>query len=506
MEYLSKIDAFGIRPSLLTNTKPKYQTIFGGTLSIVLGIIMVISFYLLGKELVEKKTPSVNLSTEYINHPERLNFSGNFEFLLSLQNKNKSPEVDESIYYVKAFVVDTVKKDGKTQMITKEINVETCDKVFPNSSLYSHVKGNFDFDNFYCLSFNQNNPSGATVDDLYINDSWGNDGFRMIQVKIYDCNETETPGKCKSKEEINNFLKNSSLTYFTFDNFVTTTNYTHPISTGIKEYFYYPSNEFYLAITDYLRLVKVNSDDGLVKTSYKTMTTFKHDHMYSYQMNYRDRPNFLSLTFQLVNERDEYDRKYYKLPDLAGQIGGIYKAVFLILVIISHFYNENCMYEHFFNHFFEVENEKDEDYHNIIAVDSKEETKGNVISLSSSKESHSRSILKQNSKLKLSCCSKWIMLNLFKCSWYRSRKNIILYNDGKGKICSLLEASNYLLKIHQVDMMKKILNSNNDKISNFDYIYTPVLSFCEDKGRYTYLLPERYTNELNNSNTQDKIN
>ena len=95
MEYLSKIDAFGIRPSLLTNTKPKYQTIFGGTLSIVLGIIMVISFYLLGKELVEKKTPSVNLSTEYINHPERLNFSGNFEFLLSLQNKNKSPEVDE---------------------------------------------------------------------------------------------------------------------------------------------------------------------------------------------------------------------------------------------------------------------------------------------------------------------------------------------------------------------------------------------------------------------------
>ena len=55
-------------------------------------------------------------------------------------------------------------------------------------------------------------------------------------------------------------------------------------------------------------------------------------------------------------------------------------------------------------------------------------------------------------------------------------------------------------------MMKKILNSNNDKISNFDYIYTPVLSFCEDKGRYTYLLPERDTNELNNSNTQDKIN
>ena len=222
-------------------------------------------------------------------------------------------------------------------------------------------------------------------------------------------------------------------------------------------------------------------------------------------MNYRDRPNFLSLTFQLVNERDEYDRKYYKLPDLAGQIGGIYKAVFLILVIISHFYNENCMYEHFFNHFFEVDNEKEEDYHNIIAVDSKED-KGNLIPLSSNKESHSRTILKQSAKLRLSCCSKWIMLNVFKCSWYRSRKDIILYNDGKGKICSLLEASNYLLKIHQVDMMKKILHSNNDKISNLDYIYTPVLSFCEDKGRYTYLLPDQYTNELCSSNSQSEIN
>ena len=41
MKLLSRIDAFGIRPSLLMDSHSKYQTILGSALSIILGIIII---------------------------------------------------------------------------------------------------------------------------------------------------------------------------------------------------------------------------------------------------------------------------------------------------------------------------------------------------------------------------------------------------------------------------------------------------------------------------------
>lgn len=500
LQYFSKIDAFGIRPSLLISSKSKYQTYFGATLSIILVVIILISFYILGKELFEKTSPSVNLSTEYVKHPMKLNFIGNYEFLVSLQNNKKVPEVDESIYYTRAFVTDIV-SDGKggTTTESKELVMETCDKVMKQSKYAKEVE-NFTLHNFYCLSLNQgNNSFGTNNDDLYINDSWGNIGFRMIQIKFYECDNKLTPGKCKPKEEIDDFLKNSTLTYFSFDNFIQTSNYSHPISSGLKEYFYYPSNTFYLAITHYFRHVTIVSDDGIVFNSYSNQTTYKHDRMFHYEMNYRDRPNFISLSFQLVNERDGYDRKYYKIPDLAGQIGGIYKAVYLILIIISHFYNQNSMYENLFNHFFEIEGdetqEKDQDLNEILGINDSErgkEKKEKVYQLHDKNKEIKLIHHNKQEKIKLSFCRKFMLLSCcpFNICRKQTNKGLMLYLNGKTKICSYLETSNYLLKIHQVDMIKNILKSNSNKMTNYEYIFTPVLSFNEEKGRYSVLYPD----------------
>ena len=66
---------------------------------------------------------------------------------------------------------------------------------------------------------------------------------------------------------------------------------------------------------------------------------------------------------------------------------------------------------------------------------------------------------------------------------------MIFYN-GKEKICSYLETSNYLIKIHHVDMIRKII-SENENIEHVEYLSTPLLYFDENRDRFTILVPEQ---------------
>ena len=73
----------------------------------------------------------------------------------------------------------------------------------------------------------------------------------------------------------------------------------------------------------------------------------------------------------------------------------------------------------------------------------------------------------------------------------------MLFYNGKDKICSYLETSNYLLKIHQVDMLKKIISAN-ENIQHTDYLSTPLISFDENKERYSILFPSDIGKKDNN--------
>ena len=81
---ISSIDAFGIQPSLLIHSNRKHKSFFGGLLSIILIILLLLSLYHFGKELILKESPSVNLSSEFIHeHPKQINFFNHFEYLFN---------------------------------------------------------------------------------------------------------------------------------------------------------------------------------------------------------------------------------------------------------------------------------------------------------------------------------------------------------------------------------------------------------------------------------------
>ena len=85
----------------------------GGILSIFLGILLASCVYYFGKELILKESPSVNLSSEFQDHPTNLSYFDWFEFLLTLQY-NYMPTVDKTKYYTRAIIFQTI-KDLKNQ-------------------------------------------------------------------------------------------------------------------------------------------------------------------------------------------------------------------------------------------------------------------------------------------------------------------------------------------------------------------------------------------------------
>lgn len=506
MHYLSSIDAFGIQPSLLIKKKPKHKSFFGGVLSILLGFLLAFCMYYFGRELVLKESPSVNLSSEFQDHPSKLSFFNRFEFLISLQDSEMIPTVNEKIYYAKAFVFQTYRDEaGNKKNRRLNLNVETCDKVFtPEHSLYQYVK-HLTLSNFYCISHNQ---SADIMDKIYINDYWGTEGFQMLQIKFYDCmNQTDEQGimhdGCAPIEEVRKFLNYTQMSMYSFEEYVQTKKHKDPISHGYKEYFYYTSNRFFIAITQYLRKVKMVSDEGIIFQDKQELDSFKHDHMFSYTNSLREVPNFMSLSIQLTNEEDGYQRDYIKLADLAGQIGGIYKVLFLIFVIISHFYNENSMYEGLFNLFFEVVPDKgnysiDNSYNNGNDYNKYFSSEENETKLKTNNIKNESLINNKKKQLELSFSEKLITLVLCKkCSIQKDNRTRMLFYNGKDKICSYLETSNYLLKIHQVDMLKKIISAN-ENIQHTDYLSTPLISFDENKERYSILFPSDIGKKDNN--------
>ena len=101
---LISIDAFGETPQLQINQKSQYHTLFGEIMSVLLYFISLIAIGFFSIEIFLKRSPSVNLSTQADEHPSKIPYYGNFEFLIGIQNSSMLIHMDETIYYAKGFI------------------------------------------------------------------------------------------------------------------------------------------------------------------------------------------------------------------------------------------------------------------------------------------------------------------------------------------------------------------------------------------------------------------
>ena len=513
-EYLRIIDFFGHDPSFIIKNNLKYKTHIGGLLTLIVIIISVITLIFFSEELYSKKSPSVNLITEANLNPSKINFFDNFEFIIGIQNDNFIVQRNESIYYAKGFLFQTIINSSGIFNIKEEIDLDSCDKALKNSINYELFK-DLNLNNYYCFSKNQ---SKININNIYLNEYWGNNGFQMLQIKFYDCVNTDeyvikNNITCASEEILKENLNLADLSLYFIDTFISTNNYKNPFQRGIHEYFYDVSKNFLLTLTQYYNHIEINDDSGLIFTTSNKINSFKLSDMVTNKADERTGEHFLTLTLQLNNIIEKYQRKYYKLQDYAAQVGGVINTLIIICYFILKFYDENAYFEFLINEYFEIKLfEKKKTESNISFLENNEinnnvnkninkkkeknklkNFKENPSNLNGSKKNNYQknkngsfinNLIKSKKKINLSFCDKFFFIQ-FCQKKSRAKKNGILevYLLAKNHLMNYMDILGYLKHLFSEDQKHKLL-LNEDQQKIFDYIFKPILSHNYIGTRY----------------------
>ena len=515
-KFFINIDIFGYIPSLSIKNQLHYHTFFGGFLTVILVIISITTIIFFSQELFKKTSPSVNLSTESLMNPPKLNYFNNFEFLIGIQNDSYITEINENIFNVKGILFKTIINESGIFNLKNDINLTSCDIALSkseNKEIYStlNLKG------YYCISNIQKN-------EVYLNENWGHNNFTMIQIKFIDCDNKT--GNCKNKEEINNYLNSADLSFFIINNLVSTKNYKNPFKKNLKEFSLKISQNYKVSITQYLKHIRVESDDGILYNlnNYKdsfTLGEFKHDILFE-----RDSSTFLTLSIQLDNTFQKYQRKYYKLQELAAQVGGVVNICFVISSLILKSYEKNSFFEFLINNFFEV---RLDDVQKIIKlknyrknlhdkkININENIKNSInnnISINTNNNTHfsnsysnnnmnyqnefNKNVINdKNNKIEFSFFDKLFLLKAApKFSNAKKQKIDEIYLKGINYIMTNIDVISFLKRNHISEMESKLLITNEQK-KIFEYISKPILSLSFLGSRYNLQnLPIKYKKQL----------
>ena len=328
---------------------------FGGCMTLLLYIITIVIGVILAKDLIIKNNPKVNISTVY-SKPAKIFYPDNIVFMVSM-SIDSVPFVDEKIY--RAFGQIKTKINGTQETLTtKNITLDLCNNVFDKThKFYDSIK-DINLSNFYCISLDKNKEKGIKEDEYFLNEFWGKDGFQMLQIKIYNCSAiAKNKEECASYNIMKQILNSPIITYYTLKNYVDTNNYTNPYVRGIQEIFYYVSYKKYISSTVYLKNIEVHSDIGLLFSEEEIKADSTIDSIVDFSTNDPEDGKLFTITLQLTNKKDIYNRTYYKIQDLGAEIGAIYGVIHIIFAILMEFYNTSKLFTSVMNNFFLIKEE-----------------------------------------------------------------------------------------------------------------------------------------------------
>ena len=350
IHYFLILDSFGVGINFYLEGYKDYRSQLGGFITLVIYVITIICGIIFSKNLLQRVNPSVSTTSANYPNPEKILYPNNTFFILGI-TVDSLPFINESIYRPIAYI--NTKVNGSEELMRQNISVDLCDKVLNEDYKYYDVIKHLNLSNFYCIDLNQNNKSSINNDELYINEFWGNDGFRMLQIKIFNCSAVaDDISQCADNDVIKEKLSSPIISYYTLKNYIDTNNYKNPFVRGLQETFYYVSYKKFISATQYLKHVQIHSDKGFLFSEEEIIADHTIDSLIEYSETDQEDGKIFTISIQLTNKIDIYTRTYNKLQDLGAEIGAVYGALHMVLAIIFQFYNNSKLFCDIINNFF----------------------------------------------------------------------------------------------------------------------------------------------------------
>ena len=452
--YLRSVDLFGVPIQMEFNLKKKFQTNFSALISLFMLVIFFGIFIYLYSDVHLKRNlklskfetrysdpPEYNITTNEKFHKENLNNLGFFFYAIVFRDKTtgkifNKDEVDQ-VLYVEALNDRRNKTSGKTDTLGI-YEFLPCPEVFPETNLIERFQYEL-LGNALCLNSTINTIQGDFVSDFY----------RYMGFKIKSCKDSilQTKTKClpDSTIQFEKARKNwiIDILYTTY-NINPTLHDQSPLTYAIEKVSVEFSTFLYQKFDMYLSKSTVISKDNVYV---EEMGKYEEMLVYINRIVKQESPvnRGTLFAFYLRSEYGamKYVRTYKTILDMISQVGGLWKVIFVIGLIIIMPFNNKLLKLSISNRLY-----------NIVPEDKKEE-----VAKTYTQFIKSSLIAEQNYIVKFE--NKTPLESRIAIDYYKYERNKGISFDVKGFFCfccreKKINSTRRLLDISEQTLMKEL--------------------------------------------------
>ncbi len=311
-----------------------YQTFLGGITTILTGIAFLILLWVYGKDMYERKSPSVLSKKSMIKFfPEVKVNSSTFNFAYRMENLN-GDFINDPRYFTYDFmhIYEKADENGHFSLVKKEKRkMEKCSLDHTANETLHHYK----LHNYMCI--NNNYTFGG---------DWGGDSMRLPLFFIRRCNnetEAEYGIKCMTNEEIHKTYGNDLFvdTYIQ-KNLVNPSKYDSPIQATFtykfRDYDFTGSKAVVQRLT--YSTASITTDIGWFFQDQSTQHFLEYQNTdLSYTEPQASRGDYVAMVQLYISKNhQEYERDYKKISDALADVGGIMSLFTMVIDIMMSYY------------------------------------------------------------------------------------------------------------------------------------------------------------------------
>ena len=352
----NNFDLLRIPISLSYKNKYLYRTFIGASLTIIGIIILVVYFIVKVIEVIKKKS-FVIISNEFQNSKASINFT-NIPILFALADNNGNPlELNPKIVDFSVVLSEYVRifdRNGNSHIIYLEnqIEIDRCDNL--NDSIDFSYFDEYNLSFFKCIKPFQNLSINGTYGDII-------NGYKSLKINIKKCNNSIE--ECYDSRYIESIISNSRFIIVYSGH---KTNFYDKKEKDIKKAVYSRSislsPDFCKKVLYYMTLVKFKLYDNVLLDNKKEEIYFiNRDMFYEFSpisninLNNINEDNILAFfSFVYDGNMIEYTKRVEKLGEIISCIGNLFNIILTIFRIINNYFaNKILFFDIFYRFFFE---------------------------------------------------------------------------------------------------------------------------------------------------------
>jgi hypothetical protein len=348
---LKTLDIFGQGISLRINGQLKSKTVVGGTLSILMIMLLLAMFFVSAQDVLYHKNPQVSVESVVLDKiPDMILNNKTFPIAIALTG-NSNGAISMPNYFSFKYIV--LSGNTSEDLTETELNLTNCRKEF-----FPYIaQENYDslgMDEYYCIE-NQ---------EIIISGAWAESYISYLSLRFAFC-KNDTDLVCAPMEKIHEYIKQEAL-YFNIyfqDTLINAQDSKTPIIHTMKNHYKTVKIGSYKIIEYFIKNQTMQSDDGFLFRTNNLFETVAYDYN-NYDDSTPDQTETLvQFDFFVSPNKVTYHRRYQKMQEVLASVGGLANILRIAFVLFCYIFSMVKRDEILLNKIFDFDLEE---YQNLL--------------------------------------------------------------------------------------------------------------------------------------------